>query len=117
MMCVFFFVFVSVYSIINRNNASIFNFGGSFRWQRFLVHYKEKNKKKKKVTEKREFLRKTNFRPNRFFLYDSERCVFFVFVSVYSITCRNNASISNFGDSFRWKIEYSWCIIKVKSSL
>ncbi|KAF0751959.1 Uncharacterized protein FWK35_00019096 [Aphis craccivora] len=27
---------------------------------------------------------------------------FFVFVSVYSITSRNNASISNFGDGFRW---------------
>ncbi|KAF0762062.1 hypothetical protein FWK35_00015884 [Aphis craccivora] len=27
-------------------------------------------------------------------------CVFFVFVSVYSITSRNNASISNFGVGF-----------------
>ncbi|KAF0711311.1 Uncharacterized protein FWK35_00030309, partial [Aphis craccivora] len=40
-------------------------------------------------------------------------CVFFrfVFVSMYSITCRNNASISNFGGGFRCKSEYPWCII------
>ncbi|KAE9524078.1 hypothetical protein AGLY_015559 [Aphis glycines] len=37
------------------------------------------------------------------------------FVSVYSITSRNNASISNFGGGFRWKSEYPWCIIEVKS--
>ncbi|KAF0762199.1 Uncharacterized protein FWK35_00008316 [Aphis craccivora] len=37
---------------------------------------------------------------------------FFVFVSVlsvYSITSRNNASISNFGGGFRWQSEYPWC--------
>ncbi|KAE9542887.1 hypothetical protein AGLY_002798 [Aphis glycines] len=33
-----------------------------------------------------------------------------------SITCRNNASISNFRGGFRWKSEYSWCIIQVKST-
>ncbi|KAE9533997.1 hypothetical protein AGLY_008733 [Aphis glycines] len=38
----------------------------------------------------------------------------FFFVSVYSITSRNNASISNFGGGFRWKSEYSRCIIEVK---
>ncbi|KAF0757804.1 Uncharacterized protein FWK35_00011901 [Aphis craccivora] len=48
MMCVLF----CVYSITSRNNGSISNFGGGFRWQ---------------MTEKREFLRKTSFRPNRFF--------------------------------------------------
>ncbi|KAF0768783.1 Uncharacterized protein FWK35_00008596 [Aphis craccivora] len=32
-----------------------------------------------------------------------------------SITCRNNASISNFGGGFRWKNKYPWCIIEVKS--
>ncbi|KAE9534735.1 hypothetical protein AGLY_008027 [Aphis glycines] len=31
------------------------------------------------------------------------------------ITSRNNASISNFGGGFRWKSEYPWCIIQVKS--
>ncbi|KAF0759906.1 Uncharacterized protein FWK35_00009131 [Aphis craccivora] len=31
------------------------------------------------------------------------------------ITSRNNASISNFGDGFRRKSEYPWCIIEVKS--
>ncbi|KAF0759561.1 Uncharacterized protein FWK35_00028622 [Aphis craccivora] len=38
-----------------------------------------------------------------------------IFVSVYSITCRNNASVSNFVGGFRWKNEYPWCIIEVKS--
>ncbi|KAF0763071.1 Uncharacterized protein FWK35_00010826 [Aphis craccivora] len=42
-------------------------------------------------------------------------CVCFFFVSVYSITSRNNASISNFGGGFRWLSEYPWCIIEVKS--
>ncbi|KAF0748374.1 Uncharacterized protein FWK35_00031480 [Aphis craccivora] len=46
-------------------------------------------------------------------------CVFFVFcfffVSLYSITSRNNAPISNFGGCFRCKSEYPWCIIEVKS--
>ncbi|KAF0751226.1 sideroflexin-2-like [Aphis craccivora] len=31
------------------------------------------------------------------------------------ITSRNNAPISNFGGGFRWKSEYIWCIIEVKS--
>ncbi|KAF0763921.1 Uncharacterized protein FWK35_00005307 [Aphis craccivora] len=31
---------------------------------------------------------------------------FFVFVSVYSITSRNNAPISNYGGGFRCKSEY-----------
>ncbi|KAF0745916.1 Uncharacterized protein FWK35_00037387, partial [Aphis craccivora] len=31
----------------------------------------------------------------------------------YKIICRNNASISNFGGGFRWKIESSWCIGEV----
>ncbi|KAF0715908.1 Uncharacterized protein FWK35_00031111 [Aphis craccivora] len=42
-------------------------------------------------------------------------CVVFFCVSVYSITSRNNAPISNFGGGFRCKSEYPWCIIKVKS--
>ncbi|KAF0764235.1 Uncharacterized protein FWK35_00014074, partial [Aphis craccivora] len=44
-------------------------------------------------------------------------CVFFFFffVSVYSITSRNNAPISNYGGDSRWKSEYPWCIIEVKS--
>ncbi|KAE9523008.1 hypothetical protein AGLY_016639 [Aphis glycines] len=40
--------------------------------------------------------------------------VFFFAVSVYSITSRNNASISNFGGGSRWESEYPWCIIKFK---
>ncbi|KAE9533242.1 hypothetical protein AGLY_009283, partial [Aphis glycines] len=45
---------------------------------------------------------------------DSERsdeCIDFTMI----ITSRNNASISNFGGGFRWKSEYPWCIIEVKS--
>ncbi|KAF0766624.1 Uncharacterized protein FWK35_00033309 [Aphis craccivora] len=40
---------------------------------------------------------------------------FFFFVSVYSITSRNNAPISKYGGDFRCKSEYPWYIIKVKS--
>ncbi|KAE9524427.1 hypothetical protein AGLY_015148 [Aphis glycines] len=58
-----------------------------------------------------------------FLILDSERsdecidftmmCVFlFLFVSMYSITSRNNAPISNYGGGFRCKSEYPWCIIK-----
>ncbi|KAE9521275.1 hypothetical protein AGLY_018338 [Aphis glycines] len=41
----------------------------------------------------------------------SDECIDFTM----SITSRNNASISNFGRGFRWKSEYPWCIIEVKS--
>ncbi|KAE9529779.1 hypothetical protein AGLY_011875 [Aphis glycines] len=47
------------------------------------------------------------------FILDSERsdeCIDFTMI----ITSRNNASIPNFGGGFRWKNEYSWCIIEVK---
>ncbi|KAE9536487.1 hypothetical protein AGLY_007276, partial [Aphis glycines] len=41
----------------------------------------------------------------------SDECIDFTMI----ITSRNNASISNFGGGFRWKSEYPWCIIQVKS--
>ncbi|KAF0758418.1 Uncharacterized protein FWK35_00019399 [Aphis craccivora] len=41
----------------------------------------------------------------------SEKCIDFTMI----ITSRNNAPISNYGDSFRCKSEYPWCIIEVKS--
>ncbi|KAF0756196.1 Uncharacterized protein FWK35_00033075 [Aphis craccivora] len=41
--------------------------------------------------------------------------VFFVFVSIYSITYQKNASFSNFGTGFRWQSEYPWYIIEVKN--
>ncbi|KAE9536794.1 hypothetical protein AGLY_006856 [Aphis glycines] len=41
-------------------------------------------------------------------------CVFFC---VYIITSQNNALISNFGGGFRWKNEYSWCIIESKTKI
>ncbi|KAF0762877.1 Uncharacterized protein FWK35_00032064, partial [Aphis craccivora] len=37
--------------------------------KKFPLVFKSVRKNPKKVTEKREFLRKTSFRPNRFFLY------------------------------------------------
>ncbi|KAF0758066.1 Uncharacterized protein FWK35_00023521 [Aphis craccivora] len=69
--CVFFF-FVSLYSITSRNNAPISNYGGGFRCKSeypwCIIEFSKKSRKtKKKVTEKREFLRKTSFRPNRLF--------------------------------------------------
>ncbi|KAF0761263.1 Uncharacterized protein FWK35_00021150 [Aphis craccivora] len=47
-------------------------------------------------------------------ILDSERgdeCIDFTMI----ITSRNNAPISNYGDGFRCKNEYTWCIIQVKS--
>ncbi|KAF0764193.1 Uncharacterized protein FWK35_00007123 [Aphis craccivora] len=41
----------------------------------------------------------------------SDECIDFIMI----ITSRNNAPISNFGCGFRWKSEYPWCIIEVKS--
>ncbi|KAF0751287.1 Uncharacterized protein FWK35_00033282 [Aphis craccivora] len=52
--------------ITSRNNAPISNYGGGFRCKsEYPWCVIEKNKKK--MTEKREFLRKTSFRPNRIF--------------------------------------------------
>ncbi|KAF0748492.1 Uncharacterized protein FWK35_00020735, partial [Aphis craccivora] len=63
-----------------RNNAPTSNFGGGFRCKSeypwCIIEVKSKHsstvfkkieKNKKKMTEKREFLRKPSFRPNRFF--------------------------------------------------
>ncbi|KAF0712888.1 Uncharacterized protein FWK35_00022150 [Aphis craccivora] len=74
--------FLSVYTITCRNNASNFNFS-SYSGSKmnlvggwcigeviFLVpnrFQKHREKPKKKIKEKREFLRKTSYRPNRFF--------------------------------------------------
>ncbi|KAF0720068.1 Uncharacterized protein FWK35_00031587, partial [Aphis craccivora] len=54
--------------ITSRNNAPISNYGGGFRCK-INIFQKNREKQKKKLTEKREFLRKTSFRPNRFFFY------------------------------------------------
>ncbi|KAF0768241.1 Uncharacterized protein FWK35_00006692 [Aphis craccivora] len=59
--------------ITSRNNAPISNYGGGFRckseypWCIIKFSKKLRKTKKKKMTEKREFLRKTSFRPNRIF--------------------------------------------------
>ncbi|KAF0754951.1 Uncharacterized protein FWK35_00019042 [Aphis craccivora] len=39
----------------------------------------------------------------------------FLFLCVYSITCRNRASILNFRVCYRMKSEYPWNIIEIKS--
>ncbi|KAF0755707.1 Uncharacterized protein FWK35_00022902 [Aphis craccivora] len=44
-------------------------------------------------------------------------CVFFFFVSVNSITSRNNAPISNYRGGFRCKSEYHWCIKRSKVNI
>ncbi|KAF0697939.1 Uncharacterized protein FWK35_00035965 [Aphis craccivora] len=62
--------------ITSRNNAPISNYGGGFRCKseypwcviEIKIYKKIEKNKKKKMTEKRQFLRKTSFRPNRFFL-------------------------------------------------
>ncbi|KAE9532803.1 hypothetical protein AGLY_009884 [Aphis glycines] len=67
-------------AITSRNNTSISNIGSGFRWKseyswcikevkskHFPTVFKKIEKNKKKMTEKREFLRKTSFRLNRFF--------------------------------------------------
>ncbi|KAF0747663.1 Uncharacterized protein FWK35_00024356 [Aphis craccivora] len=41
----------------------------------------------------------------------SEECIDFTMI----ITSRNNAPISNYEGGFRYKSEYPWCIIEVKS--
>ncbi|KAF0769369.1 Uncharacterized protein FWK35_00002575 [Aphis craccivora] len=41
----------------------------------------------------------------------NHECIDFTMI----ITSRNNAPISNFGGGFRWRSEYPWCIIKIKS--
>ncbi|KAF0757227.1 Uncharacterized protein FWK35_00017175 [Aphis craccivora] len=46
-------------------------------------------------------------------MYSFYNVVCFFFVSVYTRTCRNNASISNFGGGFRCQSESSWCIEEV----
>ncbi|KAF0772353.1 Uncharacterized protein FWK35_00002619 [Aphis craccivora] len=76
MMCVFFLCMC----LCSRNTAPISNFGGGFRckseypWcimevksKHFPTFFKKIENNKKKITEKGEYLRKTSFRPNRFF--------------------------------------------------
>ncbi|KAF0758039.1 Uncharacterized protein FWK35_00008280 [Aphis craccivora] len=75
MLCVFFFV----YTRTCRNNASISNFGvvsyskmnlvGALgrSFFEFPKSFQKRRVKPKKIKEKRVFLRKTSFRPNRIF--------------------------------------------------
>ncbi|KAF0756213.1 Uncharacterized protein FWK35_00022052, partial [Aphis craccivora] len=56
--------------ITSRNNAPISNYGGGFRCKSeypWCIIEFSKKLRKKKMTEKREFLRKTSFLPNRIF--------------------------------------------------
>ncbi|KAE9542404.1 hypothetical protein AGLY_003531, partial [Aphis glycines] len=46
---------------------------------------------------------------------NSIRLPMFFCLSMYNITFRNNASISNFGGGFQWQSKYPWCIIEIKS--
>ncbi|KAF0763057.1 Uncharacterized protein FWK35_00017800 [Aphis craccivora] len=81
MMCVFFRFCVYVQHITCQNNASISVVGFNdkvnilaaldieVKSKHFSTVFKKIEKNKKKVTEKRGFLRKTSFRPNRFFFF------------------------------------------------
>ena len=79
MMCVF---FVSVYSINSRNNASISNFGGGFRWQsgypcciidvkskHFSTVFKKIEKNKKKSDRNTGIFTQNQFSTKSIFLY------------------------------------------------
>lgn len=76
---VFFVFVVCVHAITCRNNALIYNFRVGFWWQIVYSWYniqvkvpavfKSVEKKHKKMTEKREFFRKTSFWENRLILY------------------------------------------------
>ncbi|KAE9542441.1 hypothetical protein AGLY_003302 [Aphis glycines] len=48
-------------------------------------------------------------------LMESKKYILNEVMNAYSIICRNNSTISNFGVVFRWKSEYPWCIIEIKS--
>ncbi|KAF0768335.1 Uncharacterized protein FWK35_00002310 [Aphis craccivora] len=37
--------------------------------------------------------------------------MFFFYVCVQHITCRNNASISKFRGGFRWQSKYPWTLV------
>ncbi|KAE9525152.1 hypothetical protein AGLY_014566 [Aphis glycines] len=100
--------------ITSRNNASISNFGGGFRWKseypwciievkskHFPTVFKKIEKNKKKMTEKREFLRKTSFRPNRFF---------YMVVIQKLITHNDNDSSSN---DFKYFISHRYLKISL----
>ncbi|KAF0764990.1 Uncharacterized protein FWK35_00009523, partial [Aphis craccivora] len=75
-----------------RNNAPISNYGGGFRckceypWciievksKHFPIVFKKIEKNKKKLMEKREILRNTSFRPNRFFHMVTNHCKYLKF--------------------------------------
>ncbi|KAF0720347.1 Uncharacterized protein FWK35_00026654, partial [Aphis craccivora] len=66
-MCVLIFFFFSVITFWGSKNASIFDFSTSFDQKVNLIGTLGGQKKtNQKLREKREFLRKTSFRPNRF---------------------------------------------------
>ncbi|KAE9530614.1 hypothetical protein AGLY_011076 [Aphis glycines] len=88
----------SVYnSITSRHNASISNLGVvsdgkvnilEVKSKHFPTVFKKIEKNKKKMTEKREFLRKTSFRPNRFFYMVTTEI--FDFYANFYLKCRSN---------------------------
>ncbi|KAF0765402.1 Uncharacterized protein FWK35_00011226, partial [Aphis craccivora] len=92
--------------ITSRNNASISNFLGGFRWRNkypwciievknILQQFsKNREKQKKKLTEKREFLRKTSFRPNRFFYMVIHHDIF-LFSNFYEI-CQKRENLQDY---------------------
>ncbi|KAF0754148.1 Uncharacterized protein FWK35_00014211 [Aphis craccivora] len=87
MLCVFFFFFVPVYMKKCQNNALISNFlvhsGGHFLIFQIVFKCARKNQKKK-INEKREFLHKISFGPNRFFyMIVIQKIIIFLISSSY----------------------------------
>ncbi|KAE9537269.1 hypothetical protein AGLY_006292, partial [Aphis glycines] len=91
--------YFEIISITSRNNTSISNFGGGFRWKRVKVNnfqqFRKIEKNKKKSDGKREFLRKTSFRPNRFFYMVVAQILIttteiFDFYANFFLKCRSN---------------------------
>ncbi|KAF0748035.1 Uncharacterized protein FWK35_00027283 [Aphis craccivora] len=70
---------MSVYSITSRNNASILNFRGGFRWQSEYSSRKKIEKNKKKCDGKTGI-----FTPNQF----STKSIFYIIVTQTLITYR-----------------------------
>lgn len=104
------FLCVCKYSIISRNNASISNFGGGFRWQNkypwCILKVKRKNFQNKRW-------RKTSFRPKSIVLYGcnskTNHCKYLKFSKYFDI----------FWATYRqWIFQFFWeCFFEVSIKL
>ncbi|KAF0769245.1 Uncharacterized protein FWK35_00005224 [Aphis craccivora] len=82
MMCFFFCV---CHHVLEQKVNLVGNLTWGVRSKKFPIVFKIVRKNPKKVTEKREFLRKTSFQPNRFFYMVVNQKLITVYVSVIYI--------------------------------